>query len=207
MSIPTCVDCHIPMVLKYSRFYRHSFYGCPNWPDCKCTIGIHPNGKPVGIPANAETRKARTKTHQIFDNLWKSGRMKRKNAYRLLAVLMDVDMGDAHIGHFTLVQCEILQERLANWQAGGDGASHHKGDPTSKFYHLSVGDPRVDPTSKFYHLFTGDLHRILMALRAGIEIEPAATEEEVASEIARREKLKRQTGGVSKARKKSRKVR
>ena len=85
---------------------RGPFYGCMRYPDCKGTHGAHPDGKPFGSPANSATREARTRTHQVFDQLWKSGKMTRDEAYHWLANKLKISPRQAHIGHFDVDRCE-----------------------------------------------------------------------------------------------------
>lgn len=97
-----CPECSKPMVLKDGAFGK--FYGCTGFPQCKTTHGAHPDGAPLGVPASAETRKARKEAHNQFDQLWKSGLITRKNAY---AWLSSVFGHEAHIGSMTKEQCEF----------------------------------------------------------------------------------------------------
>jgi len=48
---------------------RH-FYGCSRWPDCRATHGAHPDGKPMGVPADAETKKLRQGVHKQAERIW-----------------------------------------------------------------------------------------------------------------------------------------
>lgn len=34
---PTCPQCHIPMILKGSKYNSNKFWGCSNYPECRCT--------------------------------------------------------------------------------------------------------------------------------------------------------------------------
>lgn len=34
---PICPQCDVQMVLRRQQSTRHTFYGCPNWPDCEET--------------------------------------------------------------------------------------------------------------------------------------------------------------------------
>jgi ssDNA-binding Zn-finger/Zn-ribbon topoisomerase 1 len=120
----TCPDCGGTMRLKSSRF--GPFYGCSNWPACDCTHGAHPNGEPLGIPADKETRQARTAAHAVFDPLWQNwqeaysgapepGRKKAKDnnlkraaryrAYVWLASTLDLPFSECHIGLFDKATC------------------------------------------------------------------------------------------------------
>ena len=57
MEALACPECAAPMELRPSRFGQ--FYGCTRWPACDGTHGAHPNGSPLGTPANRATKDAR----------------------------------------------------------------------------------------------------------------------------------------------------
>lgn len=81
------------------------FYGCARYPHCYCTHGAHPDGKPMGTPANAETRARRHEAHLIFDKLWKrDGFMTRGAAYRWLAEAFGAE--EVHMGNMSLEECD-----------------------------------------------------------------------------------------------------
>jgi ssDNA-binding Zn-finger/Zn-ribbon topoisomerase 1 len=117
-----CPDCGAPMVLRKTLKHRHAdgsarmFYGCSRFPQCATCHGAHPDGSPLGIPADKPTREARMSTHTAFDRLWKTGRMSRKAAYVLMRELMAMTKGEAHIGRFTVAECLRLEERLAEYR-------------------------------------------------------------------------------------------
>lgn len=98
-----CGECGEPMRLRNSK--HGLFYGCSDFPNCEGTHGAHYDGAPLGVPANKETRNARTVAHKYFDRLWKSGIMKRKNAYRWMRKVMGMSEDRAHIGKFKIEQC------------------------------------------------------------------------------------------------------
>lgn len=109
----TCPECGSAMELRPSRYGK--FYGCVRYPNCKATHGAHPNGSPLGTPADKVTKGWRIKAHDEFDKLWKSnlgGTMRRKDAYRLMREIMCMSPDEAHIGKFNRLQCETLIQRL-----------------------------------------------------------------------------------------------
>jgi len=131
LPIPECIHCKIPLVLRTSKQYRYHngdpkrFYGCPNWPGCNCTSGANPDGTPSSIPADDATKQARRNAHRIFDKLWmrdgrewdgKSYLLTRKRAYEVMQGLMGMSEEQAHIGQFSIDQCDQLIERLKHWQ-------------------------------------------------------------------------------------------
>lgn len=110
-----CGECGAPMVLRSSRFGK--FYGCTRFPRCKGAHGAHPDGKPLGTPADSETKLARIEAHAGFDALWKHGLMNRRAAYRFLRKAMALKPDDCHIAKFTKGQCAIALTRIAELQA------------------------------------------------------------------------------------------
>lgn len=105
-----CAQCGSPMRLRYSRKHDRHFYGCTSWPDCDGTHGAHPDGRPLGKPADKVTKSARMRAHEAFDQLWKGDAplMTRAQAYSWLEAYFDLDEGEGHIGRFTKEQCEML---------------------------------------------------------------------------------------------------
>lgn len=95
------------MVLRTSRFGL--FYGCTQFPACKAAHGAHKDGRPLGVPANKATKDARIAAHEAFDQIWKNKHMKRKAAYAWMQTAMSLPADEAHIGRFTIEQCEQLK--------------------------------------------------------------------------------------------------
>jgi len=106
-----CPECAAPMLLKRSRYGL--FYGCSAWPRCTGTHGAHPNGKPLGTPADRATKLARIRAHDAFDQLWRGGGMTRKQAYAWLRRTLGLSKHEAHIGRFDVATCERLIAALA----------------------------------------------------------------------------------------------
>lgn len=115
-----CGDCGAPMVLRSSRW--GPFYGCTKFPECKGKMGAHPDGKPMGVPADAATRQKRIEAHHAFDALWiqnefasakvKKKRMSRTQAYAWMQKAMELEEGAAHIGNFSTEQCLRLISKV-----------------------------------------------------------------------------------------------
>lgn len=106
-----CPDCGNRMIFKdYGP--GKQFYGCSNFPKCRTTHAAHPDGSPMGWPANKQTRKARLRLHREFDYLWQSGIMSRKEAYKLLMSITGLKQEDCHIGKFTENQCDVTIKKL-----------------------------------------------------------------------------------------------
>ncbi|HEX5095214.1 MAG TPA: zinc-finger-containing protein [Acidimicrobiia bacterium] len=64
-----CPDCAAPMELAIGYGGRQ-YYRCERYPDCHGAHGAHPDGSPMGEPADARTRQARILAHEALDKLW-----------------------------------------------------------------------------------------------------------------------------------------
>jgi ssDNA-binding Zn-finger/Zn-ribbon topoisomerase 1 len=109
-----CADCGSVMELRKSPKYKNPFYGCSQFPVCRGTHGAHPDGRPLGIPANRETKDWRIKAHDAFDTLWKCGgiNMTRKKAYKKLAEELGVK--EVHIGEQDIEGCKRIIDVVTN---------------------------------------------------------------------------------------------
>lgn len=118
-----CGECSAEMVLRKSPKYKSPFWGCSKFPECRGSHGAHPDGRPLGVPANQETKQWRIKAHDAFDTLWKCGgiNMTRRKAYKRLAEKMGVS--EIHIGESDIETCkkiiEAVQSNFTNGKLGG----------------------------------------------------------------------------------------
>lgn len=122
----SCPDCGGGMRLVPAGKFG-PFYSCTNWPSCSGAHGMHPDGRPLGKPANAETRAARMRAHATFDRLWQNapskrrGR-KRRRMYALLREFLGMTWDECHIANFDLETCNRVrqwaEDRLAERKAG-----------------------------------------------------------------------------------------
>lgn len=105
-----CPECGAPMTLIPSRF--GPFYGCTEFrkTGCKGSHGSHADGRPLGLPAQEDTKKARIRAHAAFDSLWREEHVfhNRKGAYRWMRQALGLSKDEAHIGRFTIEQCDRL---------------------------------------------------------------------------------------------------
>ncbi len=90
-----------------------------------CTVVCWSGG--TSTPADAETRAARHKCHELFDPLWKDtggpfkgkacSRYKRVGAYKWLAGRLNIGFDKCHFGMFNKAMCEralvVIQAKLA----------------------------------------------------------------------------------------------
>lgn len=104
-----CPDCGKTMVRRVGPY--GDFYGCSGYPNCKATHCVHQaTGKPLGIPANKDTRQARMAAHTSLDVFWKEHGYHRRTVYRWLAEKMCIKENECHIGLFSLDQCVLVIE-------------------------------------------------------------------------------------------------
>jgi len=107
-----CPECGADMMLKETKKFLNKdgtakkFFSCSCWPQCNGTHGAHPNGKPLGVPANAATKLLRREAHHIFDEAYCHLSMKER--YEELQSLMNMSEAEAHIGKFNAEQCHKL---------------------------------------------------------------------------------------------------
>jgi hypothetical protein len=107
-------DCGQPMRLRHRPAYHDGspwWYVCVGWAKCGNTHGAHSaDGRPLGTPADAATRKARVDAHAALDSLWRGdgAPLTRGGAYRWLQRVMGLSEGDAHVGRMTADQCRAV---------------------------------------------------------------------------------------------------
>ena len=111
-----CPECGAPLVLKHGM--HGSFFGCSQFrfTGCSGTHSAHQSGKyvgqPMGTPATADVKLARTRAHREFDQIWITGRMTRSKAYVWLQKVLQLTKRDAHIAKMDLAQCEQLLSEI-----------------------------------------------------------------------------------------------
>ena len=110
-----CPECGSEMELRDSKYGL--FYGCVAFPRCRATHGAHPDGKPLGTPADKATKEWRIKAHAAFDKLWKEKGWKRGKAYAWMRDTLGLAPNGAHIGLFDIKQCQALIWHCENYYA------------------------------------------------------------------------------------------
>lgn len=80
---------------------------------CGAFVGCHKGTKkPMGTLANKEIRELRKQAHALFDPIWRSRQMTRKQAYRRMAEILAVDSDEAHISMLSKDNLEKLIRSL-----------------------------------------------------------------------------------------------
>lgn len=107
-----CPDCDAPMVLRQTFKHRYpksgkprKFYGCSNYPQCKSAHGAHPDGRPLGVPADSETKKWRSLAHRSMDALMAKEGWSEKEMYEWLRKAMRLSEEECHVGRFGIDEC------------------------------------------------------------------------------------------------------
>ena len=110
-----CGECGASMVLRTTTKMLSKeglplkFYGCSRYPECHGTHSAHQSsGKPMGIPANKETKEWRQKAHALFDPYVAKWFSNRREGYKFLKNIMGLLPEDAHISRFDIEQCKKL---------------------------------------------------------------------------------------------------
>ena len=121
----TCPYCGAHAVLQkgsyvYGDRSREEYvYVCTNYPRCDSYVGVHAGTKrPKGTLADPELRNKRIRAHRVFDQVWKSNLMTKKEAYRWMTYKMGITFDMGHIGNFSEYRCDelmrICKEVLSN---------------------------------------------------------------------------------------------
>jgi len=129
MNAPTCPECGAPMVLRRSRASGRPFFGCSTAPRSGCP-GYHSanaDGTPMGIPGDLATRAARIRAHEALDGLVQDGLLKsRPAAYRWMRERMGLSKSAAHIGRFSVAECERLIAAVQDFEEERAAPSHRR---------------------------------------------------------------------------------
>lgn len=97
-----------------ARVYPHraDLHGKRFWMCTTCEqsyVGCHPGTeRPLGTLATVAIRRARMSAHAAFDPLWRSGKMRRKQAYKWLAGELGIPAADCHISWFGVEMCNSV---------------------------------------------------------------------------------------------------
>lgn len=112
-----CSYCNQPAkFVNNSEIYNGKQYGKSYmmWycKPCNAYVGVHHNNPnaPLGTMANKELREWRKKAHALFDPLWKSGKMSRKQAYLWLK---EKTGRWIHMGESDIETCKEVIELLS----------------------------------------------------------------------------------------------
>ena len=88
---------------------------CDRFPVCRGSVGTHPDGKPLGIVPDEETKKLRIKLHAIIDPLWEcveNGRSRKRNRGSVYGWLNRIMGRQIHMGETTKQDCLDIVEAI-----------------------------------------------------------------------------------------------
>lgn len=92
----------IDSVEIYGKSYGWMYQCAP----CDARVGCHGRSKtPLGRLANRELRELKKHVHRVFDLVWKTRFMTRKQAYRWLGEKMNLSKSECHVGMFDIEEC------------------------------------------------------------------------------------------------------
>ena len=108
-----CETCGGEVLLKWNNAVFElpkptgAIYVCENFPECKsyttCHVGTT---EPIHTVTELPIREHRMKAHESFDWVWKSGTMKRNEAYLWLSIRLNIPQNICHIGRFDEEMCK-----------------------------------------------------------------------------------------------------
>lgn len=106
------IKCHCgstASLCSNSLLYNGKEYGngkawiCDRFPECRGSVGTHPNGSPLGTIPDEETKKLRMEVHALIDPLWKSKKYKRNTVYLRIAETFGIKT--FHVGESDAQTC------------------------------------------------------------------------------------------------------
>ena len=102
-----CPYCHVPTEYKNSIEVYGVDYGMIYYcPQCGAYVGVHKGtDRAKGRLANAELRRCKIEAHRYFDELYKRGLMKRREAYKWLSDQLGLPPKYTYIGMFNPETC------------------------------------------------------------------------------------------------------
>lgn len=114
MKCPYCggrVNLVSSSTVYHSNKYKGKMWVCEHYPKCDAYVGCHPGTEiPLGRLANKKLRNLKMEAHKWFDPIWKSGLMTRKEVYKWLASMLNIEESECHIGMFSPDTCnKVIQ--------------------------------------------------------------------------------------------------
>ena len=145
-----CPNCGEPAQLVDGSViypFRPNLHGRPFYlcAPCHAWVGCHPGTtKPLGIPADAETRQARIEAHDVFDPIWKTGRLMRVEAYAWLADELRIEREQCHISRFGTELCRQTVRVCERYWAQQTVTTGANGRSAVLTHHVRSQAPRLN---------------------------------------------------------------
>lgn len=91
---------------------------CNRFPECRGSVGTHPDGRPLGTIPDEETKKFRMQLHAMIDPLWKnqtdgSKSRNRGLVYGWLQRITGLSSKECHIAMFDAAKCREVIELIS----------------------------------------------------------------------------------------------
>jgi hypothetical protein len=104
-----------------AKIYNGKEYGngriwlCDRYPECRGSVGVHPDNRPLGTMVDLETKKLRIQIHDLVDPLWQNQTDRPRNkargsVYGWLARITGIE--NYHTAHLTKKQCLTTLEAI-----------------------------------------------------------------------------------------------
>jgi len=110
-----CPYCGRHAILREASFVYQDraiekyLYVCSGYPECDSYVGVHAGTlNPKGTLADGDLRHKRILAHHMFDKIWKSQIMSKKDAYCWIQDIFSLSRTQAHIGEFSDYRCDCL---------------------------------------------------------------------------------------------------
>ena len=148
IGAPTCY-CGSPSHLDSNvKIYNGKEYGngmvwlCDRFPECRGSVGCHPDSRPLGTIADEATKEARKRVHAVIDPLWQvQTRGKQKARGSVYGYISEVTgIKPYHTGSLTEEQCELVLEKVKEKPY----VQRHKVEELKRYYN----PPKPNPPRK-----------------------------------------------------------
>ena len=84
-------------------------YVCNRYPKCDAYVGVHAKSLlPLGTLANGDLRHKRILAHRAFEQLQRTCKMEKWQAYQWLQAKFSLRRDQAHIAKFSVYMCDQL---------------------------------------------------------------------------------------------------
>lgn len=107
---------------------------CNRFPECRGSVGCHPDGRPLGTIPDPDTKILRQKLHALIDPIWREGRGSRGSVYgwlkRITGSTKEIHMGETTkedcIRLFALIKENPYEDRSYRVQKQTQGEVHEE---------------------------------------------------------------------------------
>lgn len=110
-----------------AELYHGRSYGmrwiCKRFPDCRGSVGAHPDGRPLGTVPNPEDKVWRGRLHALIDPLWRNPsptddrrkKYRRGSVYRWLSIITNLPIDEVHVGMWDAEMCQKVLKLIEQY--------------------------------------------------------------------------------------------